>query len=575
MTYYREYFFRFLSIYLKSSLTWCNQFMRYLFLLALVILLVSCHSPAAQHQTFDVIIRHGTIYDGSGAAPFTGDVAIQGDTIASLGTLVSAKGKIEIDATGLAVAPGFINMLSWADQSLLMDGRSMSNIKQGVTLEVLGEGWSPGPVKRNLKNPVDSLWTTLDGYYKWLLKKGMSPNVASMVGHSSVRNCVMGYDNRKPTKIELDKMKMLVAQAMEHGALGLGTALIYPPASYSSTEELVELARVASHYRGIYTTHMRSEGDFIFDALHETFRIAREADIPVEIYHLKINLSRNWNKIDTLLYKIDSAQRAGLKISADMYPYAASGTGLTARLPNWVQEGGAVAMRKRLRNPVLRKKVLYEMEQGIPYKNSDPKDVMLLGFRLDSLKKLYSGKRLNEVASLHGKNADETVIDLVVRDKSRIEAIYFSMSEENVRRILKLPYTSVGSDGGSLTISKTFEAWDAHPRIYGTFARILGKYVRDEKIISLEEAIRKMTLLPAKTLNIRQRGNLKQGYYADVAVFDPASIQDHATFENPHQYSTGMKHVFVNGKQVLDNGEHTGVLPGRIVYGPGLEGANH
>jgi N-acyl-D-amino-acid deacylase len=522
-------------------------------------------------QQYDIIIRNGTIYDGSGSAPFVGDVAIQADTIAAIGKLTDATGKKEINATGLAVAPGFINMLSWADQNLLKDGRSMSDIKQGVTLEVFGEGWSPGPMKRKSKVAVDSLWTTLGGYFNWLMKKGTSTNVASFVGQTSVRNYVMGYDNRKPTDAELAQMKQLVQQAMEEGAMGLGTSLIYAPATYASTEELIELAKVASKYSGMYTTHMRSEGDFILDAVDETIRIAKEANIHAEIYHMKINIARNWPKIDSLLNKIDSAQKAGLKVTANMYPYTASATGLTSRLPTWVQEGGAKEMRKKLKTPAIRKKVLYEMEMGIPYKNSEPQYVALMGFRLDSLNKLYKGKRLNEVARLHGKNADETVIDLIVRDKSRIEALYYQQSEENVKRIVQLPYVSFGSDGGSETIDDKNVEEGAHPRSYGTFARVLAKYVRDEKLVTLQEAVRRLTSLPAVNLKIKKRGSIKIGYFADLAIFDPAKVQDHATFEKPKQYSTGMVHVFVNGVQVLQNGEHTGAKPGRTVRGPGYK----
>ena len=522
-------------------------------------------------QQYDVIIRNGTIYDGSGGAPFIGDIAIQADTIAAIGKLNDATGKKEINATGLAVAPGFINMLSWADQNLLKDGRSMSDIRQGVTLEVFGEGWSPGPMKRKSKVAVDSLWTTLGGYFNWLMKKGTSTNVASFVGQTSVRNYVMGYDNRKPTDAELAQMKQLVQLAMEEGAMGLGTSLIYAPATYASTEELIELAKVASKYSGMYTTHMRSEGDFILDAVDETIRIAKEANIHAEIYHMKINIARNWPKIDSLLTKIDSAQKAGVKVTANMYPYTASATGLTSRLPTWVQEGGAKEMRKKLKTPAIRKKVLYEMEMGIPYKNSEPQYVALMGFRLDSLNKLYKGKRLSEVARLHGKNADETVIDLIVRDKSRIEALYYQQSEENVKRIVQLPYVSFGSDGGSETIDDKNVEEGAHPRSYGTFARVLAKYVREEKLVTLQDVVRRLTALPAANLKIKKRGSLKTGFYADIAIFDPAKVQDHATFEKPKQYSTGMVHVFVNGVQVLQNGEHTGAKPGRTVRGPGYK----
>ena len=439
-------------------------------------------------------------------------------------------------------------------------------------MEVFGEGWSPGPVKRkpNAK-PVDSLWTTLGGYFDYLLKKGISPNAASFVGATSIRIHELGYEKRAPSPEELSRMKGLVKQAMEDGAMGLGSSLIYAPADYASTEELIELAKVAAHYGGMYTTHMRSEGDFILKALNETFRIAREANIPTEIYHLKINITRNWNKIDTVLAKLDSARRTGLRITANHYPYIASATGLTARLPNWVQEGGAAAMRKRLKNPEIKKKVLYEMRMGIPYKNSDAHDVMLLGFRLDSLNQKYRGKRLDEVAAIHGKDADETVIDLVMKDKSTIAALYYQQSEDNVRKIIQQPYISFGSDGASMTDAKIFADWGTHPRAYGTFARFLGKYVRDEKLVTLEEAIRRLTSLPASNLKIKKRGALRVGYYADLAIFDPATIKDMATFENPKQYALGMEHVFVNGIQVLHHGAHTGAKPGRIIRGQGYK----
>ncbi len=545
--------------------------MRYYILLCLG-LCVAIACTEKPKQEFDCIIRKGTIYDGTGKPSFIGDVAIQADTIAAIGDLTHAIGKKEIDAKGLAVSPGFINMLSWADRSLLMDGRSMSDIKQGVTLEVFGEGWSPGPVKRKATaKPVDSLWTSLGGYFDYLIKKGITPNAASFVGATSIRIHELGYEKRPPSQEELNRMKKLVRNAMEEGAMGLGTSLIYVPADYASTEELIELAKVASQYGGMYTTHMRSEGDFIFKGLNETFKIAKEANIHAEIYHLKINIARNWNKIDTLLYKIDSARNAGLRITANNYPYVASATGLTARLPNWVQEGGAAEMRKRLRNPQTKKKVLYEMRMGIPYKNSDPEGVMMLGFRLDSLNKLYRGKRLDEVARMHGKDADETVIDLVMKDRSTIAALYYQQSEANIRKIITQPYVSFGSDGASMSDAKIFADWGTHPRAYGTFARFLGKYVRDEKLITWEDAIRRLTLLPASNLKIKKRGQLAVGYYADIAIFNPTTIRDLATFENPKVYSEGMVHVFVNGIQVLNEGEHTGAKPGRIVRGPGYK----
>lgn len=518
---------------------------------------------------FDTIIRQGTIYDGSGNKPFVNDIGINADTIAFIGDLSDATAKTEISAKGLAVSPGFINMLSMAERSLLMDGRSMSDIKQGVTLEVMGEGWSAGPVKRNLKKPVDSLWTTLEGYFKWQMKKGSSTNIASFVGATTVRNYILQKENRAPTTEELKQMKMLVREAMQQGAMGLSTSLIYAPADYAKTEELIALARVASEYNGMYITHMRSESDHILKALNETFRIAKEAKIRSEIYHLKINHERNWNKIGQVIFKIDSAQQAGLKITANMYPYAASNTALTARLPNWVQEGSAAQMRKRLKDPVTRKKVLEEMRLGIPTKNADPKNVVILGFRLDSLNKLYRGKRLDEVAAIHGKDADETLIDLIVKDKSPGAAVYHLQTEENVKRIFQLPYVSFGSDGASFSDAKIFEEWGTHPRAFGTFARALGKYSREEKLVPLEEVIRRMTSLPATNLKIKNRGQLKTGYFADIAIFNANEIIDKATYDEPKQYAVGLSHVFVNGVQVLRNGEHTGAMPGRIVRGPG------
>ncbi|MDH4092168.1 MAG: D-aminoacylase [Cyclobacteriaceae bacterium] len=523
-------------------------------------------------QEFDVVLRRGTIYDGTGGSPFKGDIAIRADTIAAIGDLSDAVGKKEIDAFDLAISPGFINMLSWADRSLIMDGRSMSDIKQGVTLEVFGEGWSPGPVIRKpTATPVDSLWTSLGGYFDYLMKKGTSPNVASFVGATSIRIHEMGYAKRPPSPEELDRMKALVRQAMEEGAMGLSSSLIYPPADYASTEELVELAKVAAQYGGIYTTHMRSEGDFILRALKETVRIAFEANIPTEIYHLKINLARNWDKIDVVLEKIDSARRSGLHITANNYPYVASATGLTARLPNWVQEGGAVAMRKRLSDPNIRKKVLHEMRMGIPYKNSDPHDVMILGFRLDSLNLHYRGKRLDEVAAMRGRDPDETVIDLLLIDKSPIAAVYYQQSENSIRKIIQQPYVSFGSDGASMSDDPIFANWGTHPRAYGTFSRVLGKYVREEKLFTLAEAIRRFTYLPASNLKIKKRGKIAVGCYADLAIFNAATIADVATFEEPRQYARGMVHVFVNGVQVLSNGEHTGSKPGRVIRGEGFK----
>lgn len=539
--------------------------MKLLSALLLSCLITSCKSQKTPRE-YPVIIRHGMIYDGIGGKPFPGDVAIQADTIAAIGDLSADHGKKEIDATGLAVAPGFINMLSWADGSLLDDGRSMSDILQGVTLEVFGEGLSPGPKRDSTKRDP---WRTLGEYFNYLQKKGSTPNFASFVGATTVRSYVLGLENRKPDSSELKKMKLLVQQAMEDGAMGVGSSLIYAPADFASTEELIELCKVASAYQGMYITHLRDESDRIYMGLNEAFRIASEANIPIEIYHLKVTKSWNWKKVDTVIAKIDSARKAGLTVTANMYPYNASSNYLTARLPTWVQAGGDAAMRKRLAQPAVRKKVLKEMELGIPSRNSDPKDVLVIGFRRDSLNRLYRNKRLDEIARHHGKNGDETVIDLILADKSKIPAIFFLISEENVKKMIQLPYVSIGSDAGSRAAEKPFTDAGTHPRLYGTFARFLGRYVRDEKLMSMEEGIRRMTSLPASNLKIMKRGSLQTGNFADLAIFDPLTFQDHATIEDSHRYATGMMYVFVNGTLVVDKGLHTGSFPGRCVRGPG------
>lgn len=528
------------------------------------LLLILSWSAAAQE--FDILLRGGMVYDGLGNPPVLADIGIRKDTIAAVGDLSAATGKEIVSVQGLAVAPGFINMLSWADGTLLKDGRSMSDIKQGVTLEVFGEGISPGPRKRSKRS---KLWTTLGGYFDHLEKQGVSPNFASFVGATSVRTYVMGEVNRKPTAEELTQMKRLVRQAMQEGALGVGSSLIYAPATFATTEELIELCKVAAEFRGMYISHIRSESDKILEALNELMVIARDAGVPAEIYHLKINQARNWNKIDAVLFKIDSAREAGLKITANMYPYTASATGLKERVPTWAQEGTAAEMRKRFVDPVARKKILTDMERGFPTRNSPPEQVVILGFKKDSLNALYKGKRLNEVARLHGKSADETVLDLVVADKTSIPALYFLMSEDNMRRMLKQRYVSIGSDGGSLATTEEFLDLGAHPRAYGTFARVLGKYSREEKLFTLAEAVRKMTSLPASNLGLKKRGALKPGHFADVVVFDANEIKDKATYENPHQYAEGVKHVLVNGAMVIRDGEHTGAKPGRCLRGPG------
>lgn len=550
-------------------------------LLIFLIGISSCQKP----QQFDVLIKNGQILDGSGNASFIGDVGINADTIAAIGNLENAVGTLEIDATGLAVAPGFINMLSWAVESLIEDGKSQSDIRQGVTLEVFGEGNSMGPLSEamkadelksqgDIKYPIS--WTSLKEYLEFLEKKGVSTNVASFVGATTVRIHELGYENRAPSPEELERMKNLVRQAMEEGALGVGSSLIYAPAFYAGTEELIELCKVAAEYDGMYISHMRSEGVKLLESLDELIRIASEAGIRAEVYHLKMSGRDNWSKYDQVVAKIDSARAAGLEITTDMYNYVAGATGLDASMPPWVQEGGYDKWAERLQDPAIRKKVLQEMTtpttewESLMQAVEGPEKIILVGFKNDSLKYL-TGKTLAEVAALRNTSPAETAMDLVVQDGSRVGTVYFLMSEENVKKQIALPYMSFGSDGGSLATEGVFLKSSTHPRAFGNFSRLLGKYVRDEQVISLEEAIYKLTTLPANNLKIKKRGALKVGYFADLAIFDPTKIQDHATFENPMQYSTGMIHVLVNGTQVLKDGEHTGALPGRMVKGPGAK----
>ena len=547
-----------------------------------LILVAGCGSRV----THDVVIRNGTIYDGTGGNPVRGNIAITGDAIAAVGAAASdARGTIDIDADGLAVAPGFINMLSWAGTPLIADGRSQSDIRQGVTLEIFGEGESGGPLTDAMKKEITERqgdikyaieWTTLREYLDHLVRKGVSPNVASFVGATTVRVNVLGEADRAPAPAELQKMRDLVRQAMEDGALGLGSSLIYAPAFYAKTPELVELAKVAAAHGGIYISHMRSEGNRLLEAVDELLTIAREAKIPAEIYHLKAAGKTNWTKLDAVIKKVEAARAEGLTITADMYTYTAGSTGLDAAMPPWVQEGGYKPWAGRLKDPVIRKRVMREMTTPTnDWENlflaAGAEGTLLVGFKNDALKPL-AGRTLAQVAKERGKSPEETAIDLVIEDGSRVQVVYFLMSEENVRRQIALPWMSFGSDAGSLAPEGVFIKSSTHPRAYGNFARLLGRYTRDEKILTLQEAIRRLTSQPAGNLKIQKRGSLTPGHFADVVVFDPAKIQDHATFEKPHQYSTGMTHVFVNGVQVLKNGEHTGATPGRVIDGPGRKG---
>ncbi len=552
---------------------------RFLICIVSLALWAACSTP----QEYDIIIRNGTLYDGSGSAPFQGDLAIQGDTIAAVGSLGEAQGRTEIEAEGLAVAPGFINMLSWATESLIEDGRSQSGIRQGVTLEVFGEGSSMGPLNESMQEEMlkqqgdikfDIPWTTLSEYLQHLVNKGVSPNVASFVGATTIREHVIGYDDRPPSPEELDQMRSLVRAAMEQGALGVGSSLIYAPASFASTEELTELAKVAAEYGGMYISHLRSEGDRLLEALDELITIARSAGIHAEIYHLKAAGKANWHKLQSVIDKVEAAQAEGLRITANMYNYTAGKTGLDAAMPLWVQEGGHDAWVTRLKDPSVRRRVRQEMAApGADWENlylaaGSADNLLLVEFRNDSLKPL-TGKTLAEVAQMRGKSPEDTAMDLVVEDDSRVGTVYFLMSEGNVEKKIALPWVSFASDAGSISTEGVFLKSNPHPRAYGNFARLLGKFVREERIIPLEEAIRRMTSLPASNLKLKSRGSLEVGSYADVVVFDPEKIQDHANYEDPHQYSTGVLHVFVNGQQVLEEGEHTGATPGRVLRGPG------
>jgi N-acyl-D-amino-acid deacylase len=554
-------------------------------LLAVVSLVLFACAPDPRDADYNVIIRGGTIYDGLGGDPVVGDLAITDDRIAAVGDLAHASGGIEIDAEGLAVAPGFINMLSWATESLIEDGRGLSDIRQGVTLEVMGEGNSMGPLNASMRAEkieqqgdikYDIEWTTLGGYLDFLEAKGISPNVASYVGATTLRVHQVGYENRPPTEAELARMQGLVHQAMREGALGIGSSLIYAPANFASTEELIALVSVAAEYGGSYISHIRSEGNRLEEGVQELIKIASVTGAPAEIYHLKAAGKNNFHKLGKVFELIEAAQQAGLPITADMYSYTAGSTGLYATMPLWVQEGGHDAWVARLKDPDIRARVVAEMKRPTDewenfYVGAGPENILLVGFKNEDLRPL-TGKTLQEVADEREADPAETAIDLVIEDDSRVDAVYFFMSEDNVRRKLAKPWVSFGSDAGAPAAEGVFMNTNPHPRAYGNFSRILGKYVRDEKIVTMQEAIRRMTSLPAYNIGIADRGQLSEGYYADVVVFDPEKIADQATFEEPHQYATGVWHVFVNGEQVLKNGRHTGATPGRVVRGPGWDG---
>ena len=546
-------------------------------------LIVSFDQIASAGPPFDVIIKGGTVYDGTGGEGRVTDIAIRGDRIAGIGDLANATAKTTIDARGLAVAPGFINMLSWSTESLIQDGRSQSEIRQGVTTEIMGEGNSMGPLNDRMKAryvreqkdiKYDIKWNTLAEYLRYLEKRGVTCNVASFLGATTVREYVIGLEDKQPTPEQLEQMRELVRKEMEAGALGIGTSLIYPPAFYAKTDELIELCKVAAKYQGKYISHIRSEGNQLLESLDELIRISRESGIPAELYHIKAAGEKNWPKEDQLLARIEAAQKEGLKITADMYTYTAAGTGLDACLPPWTEDGGYPALFKRLRDPASREKIAAEVRidsdawENLYLAAGSPDKILLAGFKSEKLKPL-TGKSLAEVAKMRGKDPIETIMDLLSEDESRIDTMYFLMSEENVRKEMTKPWISFGSDEASQAPEGVFLKSNPHPRAYGNFARVLGKYARDEKVLTLREAVRRLSALPATNLGLDHRGFVQEGMFADVVVFDPATIADRATFDKPHQYAVGMKHVFVNGVQVLKDGEHTGAKPGRALWGPG------
>jgi N-acyl-D-amino-acid deacylase len=550
---------------------------------AVLIAPCTCLAQTPPHaDSLDVLIEGGTVYDGTGQPPQRADVGIRGDRIVAIGHLKNARAKSVIDATGLAVTPGFINMLSHSEVSLIADGRSMSELKQGVTTQIFGEG-SMGPLTDEMKKrrmdqqgdiKYEIAWTTLAEGLTYLEKRGVSQNVASFIGAPTIREYVIGLEDKPPTPEQLDKMRELVRQEMEAGALGVTTALIYPPATFARTDELIELSKVAAKYKGKYIAHIRSEANQLTEAVEETIRISREAGLPAEIYHLKASGQANWPKLDQVIAMIEKARRQGLKITADMYTYTAGSTGLNSCMPPWVYDGGAEAAYKRLQDPETRRKIADAMRtpsndwENLYMLAGSPDRILLVGFKSDALKPL-TGKTLAEVASMRGKDPIETIMDLVLEDRSRVGTVYFMMDEQNVKKQIRQPWVSFGSDAASMAPEGVFLKSSTHPRAYGNFARLLGKYVREEKVITLAEAVRRLSGLPATNLGLDHRGFIQQGMFADVVVFDPQTIADRATFEQPQQYSVGVRHVFVNGVQVLKDGEHTGSRPGRALWGPG------
>jgi N-acyl-D-amino-acid deacylase len=552
-------------------------------IVALFSLIVPVFAASRSAAPFDVIIRGGIVYDGTGGPPKRADIGIRSDRIEEVGDLSKASATTVIDASGMAVAPGFINMLSWSTESLIVDPRSLGELKQGVTTQIMGEGESMGPLNDRLKKQMkddqadvkyDIAWSSLSDYLNFLEKKGVSQNVASFVGATTVRRYVIGDEDKPPTPEQLDQMRELVRTEMESGALGIGSSLIYAPAFYAKTDELIELCKVAAKYKGKYISHMRSEGNQLIEAVNELIRISREAGLPAEIYHLKAAGKDNWSKMDEVIRIVEKARKEGLKITADMYTYPAGATGLDAAIPPWTLSGGYPEFYKRIKDPATREKILTEMRtetnkwENLRLAAGSPDRILLVGFKNDKLKPL-TGKSLAEVAKMRGTDPENTVLDLMLEDGSRVGTVYFLMDEANIRKQIKLPWVSFGSDAESAAPEGVFLKSNPHPRAYGNFARLLGKYVREEKVITLEEAVRRLTSLPAANLGLDRRGLIKAGFYADIVVFDPATIADRATFDKPHQFAVGVRDVFVNGVQELKDGEHTGKFAGRALWGPG------
>jgi N-acyl-D-amino-acid deacylase len=540
---------------------------------------------ATPPPAFTVLIRGGRIYDGTGVAPIEADIGLVGDRVAAIGDLAWMKGRTEIDASGLAVAPGFINSLSWATESIIEDPTAESDLRQGVTLEVFGEGLSMGPLnaemrrelrlrRRDSRYPLD--WQSLGEYLEFLEKRGVVPNVASLVGATTVRIHELGHTNRAPTAAELVRMQGLVRTAMTEGALGVGSSLIYAPAAFAGHDELRALALAAAEYGGAYYSHLRSESRHLLSAVDELIDIARATRTHAEIWHFKAAGRDNWPLLAEAINRIESARAEGLDVGANVYPYLAGASGFDAAMPPWVQEGGHAHWIERLRDPAIREQVVKEIEVMRPEWESlyaaagSAENVQLLGFRHANLQE-YCGLTLAEVAKKRGRTPAETIVDLVLEDDSRVHAAYFMMSEENLRRLISLPWVSICSDEEALAPRDAFLQHSPHPRAYGAFARFLGHYVRDEALIDLPEAIRRLTSLPANNLRLIDRGVLRAGAYADVVVFDPAQIRDLATYARPHQFAAGMRHVVINGQLALRDGVPTGARPGRFVRGPGAQ----